>query len=182
MYTRRFTEREFQWMDLMGRFENRSFSEHHREALGMIGGLEHEGTRFWDRGSQEFQKWRRCCTALREFLNSIRRRRDSKGQPLETAMREFFQEFEHSTGRMYQLMYSTDADTERDERIREIINRFNIVYLTSTYALVSAWIDDKQDRNTRTTLVDLTTGEVKQEGTLTRMQVPKKYRKSTRRI
>ena len=97
-------------------------------------------------------------------------------------MREFFQEFEHSTGRMYQLMYSTDADTERDERIREIINRFNIVYLTSTYALVSAWIDDKQDRNTRTTLVDLTTGEVKQEGTLTRMQVPKKYRKSTRRI
>ena len=97
-------------------------------------------------------------------------------------MREFIQEFEHSTHRMYQLLYETLEDSDNDEAVREIMGLLNWAYRFSTYALVSAWIDDKQEGNTLMTSIDLTTDEVRQEGALTKMQVPREYKHTAKRL
>ncbi len=97
-------------------------------------------------------------------------------------MREFIQEFEHSTGRMYQMLYGAVADPENDEGVREIMDWFNLVYLSSTYALVSAWINDKRENVSLRTIVNLTTGELSQEGTRTEMTVPRKYQRATKKF
>ena len=97
-------------------------------------------------------------------------------------MREFTHEFEHSTQRMYQMLYGPVSNPESDERVGQIMNWFNLVFLSSTYALLSAWIDDKQEHNSLTTRVNLTTGEVRQEGTRSEMRVPRKYRRATKGI
>ena len=97
-------------------------------------------------------------------------------------MREFIQMFEHSTRRMHQMLYGAVTDPDRDEGFRIIMDMFNLVYLASTYALVSAWIDDKQDENSLRITINLTTGEEKWEGTFTEMRVPRRYRASTNRL
>ena len=97
-------------------------------------------------------------------------------------MREFIQEFEHSTHRMYQMLHGTLADPDDDKAARDIMTLFDWVYRLSTYALVSAWIDDKQEDYSISIRYNLTTGEVREESRLTKMRVPKKYWKSTRKL
>ena len=83
---------------------------------------------------------------------------------------------------MYQMLYESVADPDSDEGVREIMDWFNLAYIASTYALASAWIDDKQENASLRTILNLTTGEVREEGTRIEMQVPRKYRKSTKRL
>ena len=97
-------------------------------------------------------------------------------------MREFIREFEHSTGRMYQMLYGSVTDPENDQCVREIMNWFNLVFYSSIYALLSAWSEDKQEINTLSTTVNLTTGEVRQEGTRTEMRVPRKLKRFTNNL
>ena len=97
-------------------------------------------------------------------------------------MREFIQEFEHSTERMKQMLYGAVVDPDNDEDVRQIRDLFNLAYRLSTYALASARINDKHEDVSLRTIVDLTSGEVRQEGTRTKMRVPRKYQKSTRRV
>ena len=181
----RFSERQLQWTDIIGRFEAQPYLLHLRNALGTINLLEEEGARFWRRESERFKTWQSYCTKLRSFLNNLSQRRDLCQQGLETAMREFIQEFEHSTGRLYQMLYGPVAESGSDDGVKEITDWFNlvgVVYLASTYALVSAWIDDKQEPSSLSTTINLTTGEMKTEGTRIQMRVPTKYRKSTKRL
>ena len=141
-----FEERQLQWMDIMERFEAKPHSEHVYNARGFIERLKSEGDRFLKREPKQLRRWHRCCTDLLNLLKDLRQRRDLEQQSLETAMREFIQEFEHSTHRMYQLLYQA-LDPDNDEAVREIMGLFNWAYRFSTYALVSAWIDDKQEDN-----------------------------------
>ena len=181
----RFSKRQLQWTDIIGRFEGSSYFHHLRNALGTINLLEEEGAKFWQRESKRFKTWQSYCTKLRSFLSNLHQRRDLCKQGLETAMREFIQEFEHSTGGLYEMLYGTVAEPGSDEGIKKITDWFSLVgvaYLASTYALVSAWNDDKQEPSSLSTIINLTTGEMKTEGTRTPMRVPKKYQKSTRRL
>ena len=175
----RFSSRQPQWSDVIGRFEAKSFSEHLHNALGLVGRLKDEGREFWGINSPQLRKWNRSCDEMWSFLNTLRKRRDVDAQPLETAMREFIHTFEHSTGRMYQLLYGTASAPATDARVRAILQWFNLVFLSSTYALLSAWSADKQDTNTLTTTVNLNTGEVRTEGTRTEMRVPRRLKKFT---
>ena len=178
----RFSERQLQWRNIVGRFEAYPYSHHLHNALGIVGRLKDEGARYWDEDSQQFKNWQRYCTDVWSFLNNLGQRRDLRQQGLETAMREFIQEFEHSIGRMYQMLYGSVPDPDSDDGVREIMDWFNLAYIASTYALVSAWIDDKQENASLRTILNLTTGEVREEGTRIEMQVPRKYRKSTKRL
>lgn len=178
----RYRGRNLQWMDIVGRFEAKPSSTHLCNALGLLEMLSDKGKSFWDRDSEQFRKWHLYSFELRTFLKNLRQRREVEEQPLEIAMREFVQEFEHSTLRMHQMLYGAVADPESDERVKQMINWFNLIYLSSTYALLSAWIDDKQESNSLTTIVDLTTGEVRQEGDRTEMRVPRKYRRATKGV
>ena len=178
----RYKARNLRWVDVLGRFEEYPSSTHLINALGLLERLRDEGRSFWDKDSDQLEKWQQYSSELLQFLNTLNRRRDVDGQPLETAMREFIQEFEHSTLRMHQMLYGPVADLDNDEHTKHVTNLFNLVYLSSTYALLSAWIEDKRDNNSLTTMVDLTSGEIRQEGTRTEMRVPRKFRRSTKRI
>ena len=80
------------------------------------------------------------------------------------------------------MLYGRVVEADGGESLRSVMDWFNVTYLASTYALVSAWIDDKQENISLSIRVDLTTGNVRQEGTRTKMRVPKKYQSSTRRL
>ena len=178
----RFDKRQIQWADIIGRFETKPYSYHLHNALGLIGVLKDEGSRFWDKDSGQILTWQRYCTDLWTFLNKLGQRRDTDKQGLETTMREFIQEFEHSTGRMFQMLYGAVSDPDHHKDVKEITGWFDLIFRSSTYALVSAWIDDKRETDSLTTVVDLKTGGIRQEGTRTEMKIPRKYQSRTRRL
>ena len=178
----RYDERPLQLTDILGRFEAHPHQIHVHHALGLIGRLEDEGRRFWPEGSEQLQRWERGATDLWGFMNRLGTRRDLESQDLQTAMREFIQEFEHTTGRMYQMLYGETDDPDDDQRVTEIFDWFNIVFRSSIYALLSGWIEDKQEENLVEIQLNLATGESSQEWTRTAMVVPKKYRRATEPI
>lgn len=178
----RFEQRQLQWTDIVGRFEAKSHSEHVRHARGMMEKLRSEGDRFLKGKPDQLRRWCHYCTQLLNFLRDLDQRRASKQQSLETAMREFIQEFEHSTGRMSQILYGALEDPDNNEAAKQIMTLFELIYRVSTYAVVSAWIADKHEETTYRITVNLATGDRKDEGTHTPMRVLKKYRKSTKRL
>ena len=178
----RFDERPLQWTDIVGRFEAHSHQTHTHNTLGLIGALKDLGRTFWPDGSDQLRRWEEGCAELWSFLNRLGLRRDLNKQDLATVMREFIQEFEHTTERMYQMLYGEIPDSKDDQKIAEVFDWFNFVFKSAIYALLSAWIEDKQDHFAITTTINLTTGETSQERTGTEMTVPKKYRRATKRL
>ena len=178
----RYDKRPLQWSDILGRFEAHSHQTHIHNAFGLIGRLKDEGRRFWPQGSEQLRRWERGCTDLLRFFNRLGTRKDLENQDLTTAMREFVQEFEHTTGRMYQMLYGEIPDPQDDQRVTEIFDWFNLVFRSSIYAVLSGWIDDKQEENFVEINLNLTTGESSQEWTRTEMKVPRKYQKATKRL
>ena len=151
--------------------------------LGWIGSLKDDGRDFWPEGAPQLERWERGCTELGEFLSRLGTRRDLKNQDLATAMREFIQEFEHHTERMYQMLSEpVDGSNNDDERLTQVFDWMNLVFRSSIYALLSGWIEDKQDDFLTTITINLATGESSQETTGTGMKVPKKYQRATKRI
>ena len=97
-------------------------------------------------------------------------------------MREFIQEFEHTSGRMYQMLYGSVEDPENNQDIADAFDWFNFIFRSAIYALLSGWIADKQDNLVIATHINLATGETTQERSGTAMKVPKKYQHSTKRL
>ena len=175
----RFKERQLQLVDLIGRFEANSSSTHVRNALSAIERLKDDGAKFWDEDPKKLRRWREYCTILWAFLNStLGQRRHLEKQDLATALREFIQEFEHSTGRMYQMLYSKSNDLD----IEHTLHWFDLVYRFSTYALISFWIDDKTEENSVKITINMTTRKRTEEWTRNEMRVPKKYRRATKGV
>ena len=178
----RYKERQLRLRDIVNRFEAESSSIHVRNALGAIDRLERDGTALWDESSDQLSRWREGYTALSVFLNRLGERRHVKGQDLATALREFIQEFEHTTARMLQMLHSTSDDPDNDTNIERILRWFDLIYRLSTYALISSWIDDKTEKDSLKMTVNLTTGTTTAERTREKMRIPKQYRRSTRTI
>ena len=179
----RFKERQLQLVDLIGRFEANPSSTHVRDALSAIERLKEDGAKFWDEDPKKLHRWREYCTILWKFLNStLGQRRHLEKQDLATALREFIQEFEHSTGRMYQMLYSRPKNPDNNLDIERTLHWFDLVYRLSTYALISFWIDDKTERNSVKISMNLATGKTTQEWTRNKMRVPKKYRRATNKL
>ena len=178
----RYKDRRLQRIDALGRFESKSHQEHCRNAISLIGRLQDEGARFWDRDSNLFKKWQDYGNDMCTFLDTLTQRRDSEKQGLETAMREFIALSEHSTMRMYQLTFEAVDDPKNDERVKDLINLFDWVYVSATYVIVSAWLDDKQEKNEVNICVNLLSGDVKEEWIRTEQSVLTKYRKNTKQL
>ena len=158
----RYKNRPLRWPDVLGRFETGSYTWHLRNARGLIERIRDDGSQIFDKDSKPLHKWQNYCSVLLTFLAEWRQRRDSK-KNLETAMREFIHEFEHSTEHMEKLLYKISTDLNANEDVRNIRILIDVAYRASTYALLSAWIPDKQ-------------GERKE------ISVPKKYRKNAKLI
>ena len=179
----RFNERKFQLMDIVDRFEARSSSEHTHNACGAIGRLKDCGAAFWNEDSYQLSRWRESCDTLWTLLHNLEERRDIKKHDLATVLREFIQEFEHSTtDRMYQMLYGTSDDTDNNPNVEQMLPWFDLVYRLSTYAIISTWIDDKTVKNSVTIKMNMTTREHTEEWTREKMRVPRKYRRATKRL
>ena len=178
----RYSERRLHWMDLIGRFEASPSSTHVHDALGCIDALRDEGSRFWEEDSPQIKRWGRCCDTLWTFLNRLSERREVKEESLQTAMREFVQEFEHSTDRMYQMLYGISDDLDKIQDAKNLLTWLGLVFRTSIYAILSTWIEDKTEHIETTICVNITTGETSSETTVTPMEVPEKYQKATQKL
>ncbi len=172
----RFKKRQLQLMDFLGRFEAQSSSTHVHNALGAIERLKDDGTKFWNQDSKQLSRWRESCTTLWTFLNTLGTRRDIEKQDLATVLREFIQEFEHSTWRMYQMLYGSVDDPDNDPALKQTLDWFDLVYKLSTYTLISTWIDDKTEDVSASITINMTTGEHTEKWARNEMRVPKNYR------
>lgn len=165
----RFRNRHFQLFDLAGRFEAASSSTHTHTALAAINRMKDEGSEFFDEGS----RWQRSCDELKEFLCTLDERRHSRGQDLATVLREFIAEFEHSTHRMYQVLYGTSGTPDNDKNIQRVLAWFDLAYRLSTYAIIAFWIDEKSDKTSIHLNVNLTTGKRTENRIHEEMKAPK---------
>ena len=178
----RYNERQTQLRDFVPRFEKEPSSIHVKNALGAIERLRDDGNQVWPEDSSERARWRRGCMELWSLVNRL-----NKQQDLPTVLREFIQAFEHTTGRMFQMLCSRPSAVDAESDIDRISRWCDFVFRLSTYAVVSSWIDDKTEEKSigiRMTTNPIT-GEttVKEEARTTKtMQVPKRYRRSTKDI
>ena len=181
--SRRFNERHGRLIDYVDRFEAKPSSTHARNALAAIGRLKDDGAIFWKEGSSQLTCWRRACTELWQFINAeLGRRRHIEKQELATALREFIQEFEHSTDRIYQMLYGISDAPDDNPELERMFRWLELVYRFSTYAIISFWIDDKTEHNSVKITMKLATREHREEWTREEMKVPKKYRRATRKL
>ena len=174
----RYNDRSLQLIDLVGRFEARSSADHCYNAIAALQRIKADGRNYWKSDPQTLKRWNRACDVLLEFLNNLGARTK---QPLATVMREFVQEFEHSVGRMYQLLFS--GPVPEGEAVRErYLSWVEFVYRLSTYAILSSWIEDKAEETTIRMKINLRTGEVREKTRHQPMTVPEAYRKATKTI
>lgn len=178
----RFSDRKERLLEIPGRFEAQPSSAHAHYALGAIGRLRDEGDNFWIDGSDQNTRWKKYCTILYRFINGLGKRRHIDKQPLKIALREFIQEFEHSTSRLYEMLYGTCDDPDNSSDIDRIVNWFDLVFRLSIFAVVSSWIDDKAEEGVVRVEVNMTTGETSEHSARKEMQVPRKYRHTTKKL
>lgn len=185
----RYKDRPLRLKDLVPRFEKKPTSTHVRNALAAIQRLGDEGREFWPDGdSSQRDRWLEGCRELQAFINRLGERRSIRGQDLPTALREFIQEFEHTTGRMFQMLRSLPgADDATDPRTNTAERWCNLAFKCSVYALTASWIDDKAEeiRTDITMTMGLAPGETTtaQHTTKTKtMKVPGKYDRATKDI
>ena len=178
----RFRARQHRLMDFVGRFEAKSSSRHIHDALSAIDRLKDDGANFWDEGSDQLTRWRKGCTTLWTFLNTLGNRRDIEKQDLTVVLREFIQEFEHSTWRMYQMLHGILDDPDNDPALRKMLDWFDLIYKLSTYAVVSTWIDDKTEQVSVRITANLTSGARTEKWTRNKMRIPKNYRHASKNL
>ena len=142
----RFQARQPRIIDFVGRFEAESSPIHVHDALAAINRLKDHGANFWDEGSDQLARWRRSCATLWTFINTLGNRRDVEKQELTVVLREFIHEFEHSTWRMYQMLYGILDDPDNNPILRKLLDWFDLVYRLSTYAVTSTWMSERKDR------------------------------------
>ncbi|MCY4241014.1 MAG: hypothetical protein OXD36_04655 [Rhodobacter sp.] len=144
--TERFRNRSVEFFDIIQRFEEKTVSCHINTARGAIERLAEEGKSFWPDGQDELTQWQRYCDVIRSIILNLNERRFVHKQELETALREFIAEFEHSTYRLFQLLHGV---SDEDGSIRRwIITLFEVVYRSSTYTILAYWLDEKHEEKT----------------------------------
>ncbi|MYF98750.1 hypothetical protein F4212_06380 [Candidatus Poribacteria bacterium] len=152
--SRRFADRSVEFFDVVQRFEAKSSSDHGRVAQGAIERLMQEGSSFWSEDQRQLKRWQDYCNVLWNFIvTDLGNRRFNQKQDLETALREFIGEFEHSTHGMFEMLHGTSEDADSDPSIRNILAWFELVYRSSTYAILSCWIDEKHEH--KSTAIDI---------------------------
>ena len=176
----RFPARQPQSMDFVGRFEAKSSPAHVHDALAAIGRLKGEGAKFLNEGSDQLARWREGCTALWTILNTLESRRNFERRDLAVVLREFIQEFEHSTWRMYQILSGVFDSPDNDPTLHRILDWFDMVYKLATYAMISTWIDDQTEQTSEHIRVNLTGGERTENWTRSKMRIPENYRHASK--
>ena len=178
----RHSERQLQLIDLVGRFEAQSSQVHVYNALACIERLRCEGRALLEPGSNQMDRWEKGCGELWRLLNTLGMHRDIKKVDLQTVMRNFFEKFEHHTGRMLQIAYGTAGKSDENTSFQHLSSWIEMAFRTSSYAIVSAWLPDKWDETSVRININLSTGETNEVFARKEMRVPRKHKKATKPI
>ena len=144
---KRFRNRDLQFIDLVNQFESQPTSTHIHSALGVIERMEQDGSEFLGEDSKSLERWSRGCSTLHQFINSeLHICRFVENQSLETVLRKFFNEFEHTTDRFYQMFHRTVDTPEYDHRLRNFVAWIDLVFRLTTYAIVSYWLHEESEK------------------------------------
>lgn len=149
--SKRFANRNLEYLDIIHRFEAEPTSVHLRTAQGAIERLRDDGNHFWSEDEKQLGQWRKYCDVLWKFIvTDLGNRRHIQKEDLQTALREFISEFEHSVHGMYEMLYGKIEGADLDSRVPDYFQWVDVVYRASTYAILSYWIDEKHDELTTT--------------------------------
>jgi len=174
--------RSLQLGDLVPRFESEPTAVHCRNAVAAIQRLRDDRREFCPDGSAQEARWLKSCDALHDLITGLRKRRELEGQSLGTAMREFVQEFEHSTTRIEQILHA-DSPRKDGELDREAVRDwFNLLYRLATYAILSEWIEDKTESRSVHINVDLASGERREVWAHEPMEIPRRYQRAAKKL
>lgn len=133
----RFGDRPRELIDLVHHINEHTSAEHSYNAVASVGRLKEEGNRFWKTQPRERDRWNHYCDDLFRFLNAgMGERRFLRKQSLEEALTEFIDQFEHHTGRIYQMLHAKHIATFDREWVLAWIN---VIYRFSTYAILTFW-------------------------------------------
>ena len=158
--SKHFANRSVQFFDLLQRFEAKTSSDHNRMAQGAIERLREEGGSFWSEDQKQLKRWRDYCNILWTFIvTDLGNRRFNQKQDLATTLREYIAEFEHSTHGMFEMLYGTSDDVDSDPRVRMMFTLFELVYRSSTYAILAYWLDEKHEEKSTTIQMKITPDE-----------------------
>lgn len=188
--SKRFANRSLEFFDLIQRFEAKTSSEHSLNAQGAIERLRQEGKNFWADDQKQLRRWMDYCKVLWDFIvTDLGDRRFNQKQDLATAMREFIGEFEHSTHGMFEMLYGASDDVDSDPNIRKMLSLFELVYRSSTYAILAYWLDEEHEEKSTNLQVKITPGErpqieIGETITHSKMRKPKdpKHRRAMKKL
>ena len=178
----RYRNRRLQLGDLVPRFESKPSAVHCRNAVAAIQRLRDDRREFCLSGSAQDARWLESCDALIDLINGMSRRREIEDQSLATAMREFVQEFEHSTKRIDQILHAERApsdDALDHEAVRDWID---LLFRLATYAILSEWIDDKTESRSVQVSLDLASGDKREAWTHEPMEIPSRYQRAAKKL
>ena len=143
---KRFRHRSLQFFDILDQFESQPTSTHIHDALGVIERMEQDGSELLDTDSEPLNRWRAGCKEMHQFINSeLYMLRVVKRQSLEEVLRKFFNMFEHTTYRFYQMFYGTVDTPDYDRRLQYLLSWIELAFRLITYAIVSYWSHEKSD-------------------------------------
>ena len=179
--SRRFKDRYAQHLfQGMERFEG-NLHLHCRNAYSVIGRIKDDGYRYFDRGSAPLKRWQRYCQDLQDYISRELHVRKYKGQDLVTVLREFFHEFEHSSYGLDEMIHKVALDRDDEGVIVDLWDWLSLAHRNSVYAIVAYWTPDKKQVDTYHIEINSSTGASSMKRTREEMEVPKNYRRATKR-
>lgn len=174
-----FKDRPLELIDLVPRFEGTTAGEHHRNARGFIERLADDGAALFKDDPDRAARWKAGCMELRETITHLWR---ADRPDLATALREFIQAFEHHTARIHQMAYGAKKGEDK-KQVKQVLDWIGYTYRFATYAILASYLDDKQVTGHTHYHLDMETRKwTDVSHHMEQMQVPKKYRNSTKKI
>ncbi|MCY3487576.1 MAG: hypothetical protein OXH34_03975 [Bacteroidetes bacterium] len=164
----------------MERFEG-NLHLHSRNAVSVIGRIKDDGYEYFDMGSAPLKRWQKYCQDLQDFISRELPVRNHNGQDLVTVLREFFQEFEHSSYGLDEMIHKVALDRGDEGVIVDLWDWLSLAHRNSVYAIVACWAPDKKQVDTCHIEINVSAGTSSQKWTREEMEVPKRYKRATKR-
>ena len=176
----RYRDRPLTLKSLVGSFDGKdgkTYPQLAGTALGIVQRIAEDGRlRYWKSSTGKQKRWGKYCNDLEMVLRDLGKR---GSEPLEQVLRDAIHVFEHSEGRMSQMMYAQSiSDADRDTHRQWMEG----AYRAFTYAIIASRIDDKQGDSAITRIKLFKPGAVTTEMIPNPNEAPRKFRKSPRSL
>ena len=162
------------------RFEG-SLHLHCMNAVSVIDRVKDEGRGYFEEESKQLKRWQKYCQTLQDYLSRDLAMRKHDGQDLTTVLREFFQEFEHSSFGLDEMLHGAALDSANSDIVEELWDWLALAFRDSVYAIVAYWTPDKKETTTCHMDINFATRVTRREWTVDPMVVPKKYQRATKK-